>query len=143
MAAREPKITGAGRRPNAEAKDLQSLISKAEWEMLKYDATCCNDLKALYDLQRDLAFGTGELGKNASVTNRKTAISEMISRGESYALGEAPMLHMEKDEDLEDAISDNAKEEARQVANGSPVMSFEQKREQFMKLQAEKKAKEG
>ena len=76
------EIKKAGRKANAEAKDLQSLISKAEWEVRRNDATCCNDLPKLYAMQRDLAFGIGALGKGASVTNRKGAIDAMIKRGE-------------------------------------------------------------
>ena len=47
----------AGRKKDANAKDLQSIITKAEWEMRKNDSQCANDLAKLYSLQREIAFG--------------------------------------------------------------------------------------
>lgn len=126
----------AGRKSNAEAKDLQSLITKSEWEMRKNDALCCNDLAKLYALQREIAFGVGALGKQASVTNRKSAIENMIVRGEAYATGEAPLLNIQEGEPQpeEEFVT-----ETKQVSNGEPVMSFADKKKAWQDKQADKK----
>jgi len=128
----------AGRKSNAEAKDLQSLIAKAEWEMRRNDAACCNDLPTLYKLQRDIALGLNELGKAASITNRKSAIENMIVRGEAYATKEAPLLNVREDEEpsTEEEVVET---ETKQVGNGEPVLSFADKVALHKKKQAEKK----
>lgn len=128
----------AGRKKDANAKDLQSIITKAEWEMRKNDASCANDLSKLYSMQREIAFGVGKLGSQASVTNRKSAIENMIVRGEAYATKEAPLLNVREDdepEEEEQLVDVGVKE----VGNGSPVMSFSEKKAAWAKLQAEKK----
>lgn len=134
-------VADAGRKKNAEAKDLQSIITKSEWEMRKNDAQCANELPRLYELQREIAYGIGDLGKKASVTNRKSAIENMIVRGESYATGEAPLLNEDKTPEGRSA-EEEIVAETKQVANGGVVLSYAEKLALHKQKQAEKKAQE-
>jgi len=130
----------AGRKSNAEAKDLQSMIDKSEWEVRKFGATCCNDLAALYAMQRNMAFGIGTIGKNCSASNRKTSIDQMIERGESFAHGTNELLATKPVE--EDAyIEEVVEAETKKVGNGGDVvLSYAEKVALHRKKQAEEKA---
>ncbi len=75
------KKSNAGRKANANAKDILTLVEKAHYEILKADAVLVNDLPELLELRRSIALGYGALGKAASITNRKSAIDSCIERG--------------------------------------------------------------
>jgi hypothetical protein len=125
----------AGRKANATAKDLNTLIEKAEYEMKKCHAQNINDLPELYDLRRQIAMGYGPLGKAASITNRKSAIDSCIEMAEKYAIGDAELLNKG-----EKAPSEETPEptEVKQVSGGDVVDdSFAAKKAAWAKKKAE------
>ncbi len=131
--------SNAGRKPNASAKDLNTLIEKAEYEVAKFDAECCNKLNDLYAMQMECAYGVGRF-KDASVTNRKSACETLIARGESYAHGTAELLNKGESSPTEETV-ETPPEEAKQVSGGDVTpLSFTERKEQWAAAQAKKKA---
>ena len=131
----------AGRPKDAKASEIETLKTKSLHEIKKFDAKMINKLPKLYSMLEDIAFGTGNLGKNASITNRKSSIETLIARAELYAkeegMAQEAMNNTEKPE--EEIVEEQTSE--KQVANGSTVvseMTFAERKAEFKRLQAEK-----
>ena len=132
-------LKGRGRPENAKFSDLDSLKVRSLHEIAKFDAKMVNKLPQLYSLLEEIAFGTGKLGKQASVTNRKSSIETLIIRGELYAKGEGAAQEAVNSMEGEDkVVEEEQPAESKQVSNGEPVLSYADKVAQFKKKQAEK-----
>ena len=123
------KVTpSAGRPSNAVPTDLESLKTRSLHEIAKFDAKMVNKLPKLYSMLEDIAFGTGELGKQASITNRKSSIETLIVRGELYAKGEGMAQEAYLSLDGEDGQVEETTVETKLVSNGEPALSFAEKK---------------
>ena len=133
----DTQINPSGRPSNAKGSDLDSMKSRSLHEIAKFDAKMVNKLPQLYAMLEDIAFGTGTLGKEASITNRKSSIETLIGRGELYAKGEGmaqeAMVPVDEGEGIVEEVL-----ETKKVSNGDPVLSFADKVALHKKRQAEK-----
>lgn len=74
-----------GAPAKAKASDVNSIEEKVLWEKAKFDAECANNLGLYYSMLKDIAMGSGNF-KDASVTNRKSALEKLIARTEDIVL---------------------------------------------------------
>lgn len=131
-------IRERGRPENAKFSDLDSLKARSLHEIAKFDAKMVNKLPQLYAMLEEIAFATGRF-KNASVTNRKSSIETLITRGELYAKGEgAAQEAVNSMEGVDKVVEEDQHIESKKVSNGEPVLSYAEKVAEFKKKQADK-----
>ena len=137
MAKEVTKVVKAGRPENCKGSDIDSIKKRACHEMAKFDAKLVNKMEKLYTMLEKIAFAEGEF-KDASIQCRKTAIQDLIARGEVYTSNEAVLQNMVDEVPKEDLP---VEEGQKQVSGGDVVVkgTLEEKREAFRALQAAKK----
>lgn len=96
------KTRGKGRPENAKASDILSIEEKVLWEQAKFMADNANNLATYYGMLKDIAMGSGDF-KDASVTNRKSALEKIIAITEDYIKKEDEVSSSETPVEQEDS----------------------------------------
>ncbi len=130
----------AGRPENCDFNDIDSLKTRAIHEMSKFDAKLINKMDKLYKMLEEIAFAEGEFTK-ASIQCRKTAIQDLIARGELYTSDEAVLQNQTPKEEEESDDVSSLEDTVVKAVSGSDTNepTREEKMAQWKALQEKKK----